>query len=128
MGIKKIKNEINIFLPEGAEESLCGCGGVKGLKALLPKDSDIEALGVIHHALADKKRIKILCMLSIQPLCVCIIRAVLEISDSRLSYHLSILKKSGLISGEQKGTWITYSLTDKGKEWLDSGINSVFVK
>ena len=120
---KEIRTDINISLPEGVEQSLCNCGGVNGLISLLPKDSDIEFLSSTYRALADNNRIKILTMLSIQPLCVCVIRAILEISDSRLSYHLSVLKKTGLIAGEQKGTWITYSLTDKGREWLDSGKN-----
>lgn len=117
--------KISASLPDGAEQSICTCGGLEGLISRLPEDSDIEAMSLIHRALADEKRIKILSMLEIQPLCVCIIRAVLEISDSRLSYHLSILKKIGLIAGEQKGTWITYSLTDKGKEWLNSGKNNL---
>ncbi|MDD4126069.1 MAG: metalloregulator ArsR/SmtB family transcription factor [Methanomicrobium sp.] len=120
---KEIRTGTNISLPEGVEQSLCACGGVIGLISLLPEDSDIESLSSTYRALADNNRIKILTMLSIQPLCVCVIRAILEISDSRLSYHLSVLKKTGLIAGEQKGTWITYSLTDKGREWLDSGKN-----
>ena len=120
MSGKKIITNIFDSLPEGAEQSICTCGGLKGLISRLPDDSEIEEISLIFRALADEKRIKILSMLEIQPLCVCIIRAVLDVSDSRLSYHLSILKKAGLISGEQKGTWITYSLTEKGKKWFFS--------
>lgn len=98
----EIINEMNNSLPEGAERSLCSCGGINGLVGLLPEDSDIEALSLIYRALADSNRIKILAMLEVQPLCVCVIKAVLGIADSKLSYHLSILKKADFISGEQK--------------------------
>ncbi|MBN1432093.1 MAG: winged helix-turn-helix transcriptional regulator [Methanomicrobiaceae archaeon] len=120
MSGKKIIAKIIDSLPDGAEQSVCTCGGLEGLISRLPDNSEIEEISLIFRALADEKRINILSMLEIQPLCVCIIRAVLDVSDSRLSYHLSILKKAGLITGEQKGTWITYSLTEKGKKWFFS--------
>ena len=125
MSRKEIIKKIGASLPDGADNSICTCGGLEGLISRLPEDSEIEAISLMHRALADSRRIKILSMLDIQPLCVCIIRAVLEISDSRLSYHLSILKNAGLIAGEQKGTWITYSITEKGKYWLNSGKSSL---
>ena len=56
-------------------------------------------------------------MLAVQPLCVCVIKAVLEIADSKLSYHLSVLKKAGLIQGDQQGNWIIYRLTGGGEPW-----------
>ncbi|EHQ36349.1 ArsR/SmtB family transcription factor [Methanoplanus limicola] len=107
---------------------LCDCDGINEIDQItdsIPSEDNIKNICIIFRALADEKRIKILSMLEIEPLCVCIIKSILEISDSRLSYHLSILKKAGLISGEQKGTWITYSLTQKGKKWLLSGKNNV---
>ncbi len=122
---KELISKISASLPEGAEQSVCTCGGLEGLISRLPKESEIEEISFVFRALADEKRIKILSMLKIQPLCVCIIRGLLDISDSRLSYHLSILKKAGLITGEQKGTWITYSLTQKGKKWLSSAKNNM---
>ncbi|MDD3977910.1 MAG: metalloregulator ArsR/SmtB family transcription factor [Methanomicrobium sp.] len=125
MSDKKLISKISASLPEGAEQSVCTCGGLEGLISRLPKESEIEEISFVFRALADEKRIKILSMLKIQPLCVCIIRGLLDISDSRLSYHLSILKKAGLITGEQKGTWITYSLTQKGKKWLSSAKNNM---
>lgn len=54
-------------------------------------------------------------MLSPQPLCVCVIKEVIGIADSKLCYHVSVLKKVGLIEGEPQGNWIIYSLTDIGR-------------
>jgi ArsR family transcriptional regulator len=69
-------------------------------------------------ALSDPFRITILSMLSIQPLCVCIIREMLQISDTRLSYHLKKLSSMGLIDGTSQGNWIIYELTDLGRKAL----------
>lgn len=106
-------------VPEEIAASLCECGGIEGLVNLLPSDADLERLSVRHRACADPIRLKILAMLGVQPLCVCVIKAVLGIADSKLSYHLGVLKKAGLIEGEQQGSWIVYSLTGEWRGWID---------
>ncbi|UUX93202.1 ArsR/SmtB family transcription factor [Methanoplanus endosymbiosus] len=108
-------------LPVGVEKSLCDCGGIEGLKECLPAETDIEAICNIHRVLADQNRMKILAMLNVQPLCVCVIKVIMDIADSKLSYHLSVLKKAGFVTGEQQGNWIVYNLTEKGREWFLSG-------
>jgi DNA-binding transcriptional ArsR family regulator len=115
------KNEDPIIpsIPEEISASLCACGGVEGLEGMLPSDAVLEKRSLRHRACADPIRLKILAMLGIQPLCVCVIKAVLDIADSKLSYHLNVLKKAGLIVGEQQGNWIIYSLTVDGRDWLD---------
>jgi ArsR family transcriptional regulator len=104
-------------LPPDVEESLCRCGGIEGLVEQLPDDAALERESSVHRALADPLRLKILTMLAVQPLCVCVIKAVLGIADSKLSYHLSVLKKTGLIAGEAQGNWIIYRLTADGTAW-----------
>jgi ArsR family transcriptional regulator len=105
----------DVHIPPEVEESLCRCGGITGLVEQLPRDEALERDSSIHRALADPLRLKILAMLAIQPLCVCVIKAVLGIADSKLSYHLSVLKRAGLIAGEAQGNWIIYSLTEMGR-------------
>lgn len=104
-------------VPEEVAASLCACGGIEGLGTLLPSEAELERLSARHRACADPIRLKILAMLGVQPLCVCVIKAVLGIADSKLSYHLGVLRKAGLITGEQQGSWIIYSLTTEGREW-----------
>ncbi len=104
-------------IPPAIQEELDRTGGLEGLVSRLPGNRELEDLAGIHQALSDLIRIKIIQLLSFQPLCVCVIREIIGISDSKLSYHLSALKKAGLIAGEQKGSWIIYSLTGKGKEY-----------
>jgi len=109
--------DASLPLPPGVEESLCQCGRIAGLIEQLPGDAALERKSSIHRALADPLRLKILVMLSVQPLCVCVIKAVLDIADSKLSYHLGVLKKASLIAGEAQGNWIIYRLTAEGEAW-----------
>lgn len=110
--------DASLPLPPGVEESLCRCGGIAGLVEQLPGDATLERQSALHRALADPLRLKILAMLAVQPLCVCVIKAVLGIADSKLSYHLSVLRKTGLIVGEAQGNWIIYRLTADGEAWI----------
>ena len=72
----------------------------------------------LHQALADPIRLTVMYSLLSQPLCVCVIKEVVKIADSKLSYHLSILKEQDFIIGEQQGNWIIYSITDRGRQAL----------
>ena len=72
----------------------------------------------LHQALADPIRLTVMYSLLSQPLCVCVIKEVVKIADSKLSYHLSILKEQDFIVGEQQGNWIIYSITDRGRQAL----------
>jgi ArsR family transcriptional regulator len=72
-----------------------------------------------YQACADPARLKILSLLMIQPLCVCVIKAVIKMADSKLSYHLNILKKAGMIEGDQQGQWIIYHITDQARAFLE---------
>jgi ArsR family transcriptional regulator, arsenate/arsenite/antimonite-responsive transcriptional repressor len=101
-------------IPEELQAELSGIGGIRGLCERIPPDEKIQHISALHHALSDPVRVKILHLVSIQPLCVCVIKTCLGISDSKLSYHLTILKKAALIEGKQQGNWIIYSITDRG--------------
>ena len=109
--------EETLPLPPEVEESLCRCGGIAGLTERLPENEVLRRESSLHRALADPIRLKILAMLFVQPLCVCVIKAVLDIADSRLSYHLGVLRKAELIAGEAQGNWIIYRLTADGETW-----------
>jgi ArsR family transcriptional regulator len=62
------------------------------------------------HALSDPLRISVLELLRQQELCVCDLCAALEVSQSKLSFHLKTLKEAGLVNFRQEGRWIYYSL------------------
>jgi ArsR family transcriptional regulator len=94
-------------------------GGLKGLNERLPSKKNIEKISATHHALSDPVRMTILYLLAIQPLCVCVIKECIGIAGSKLSYHLNIMKESGLVDSEQQGNWIIYRITEEGKKYAD---------
>jgi len=55
-------------------------------------------------------------MLSRKKLCVCEIQAILGVTVSTVSKHLSILKDIGLIFDEKDGKWINYALNKSSNE------------
>ncbi|MBD0334247.1 MAG: winged helix-turn-helix transcriptional regulator [Cyanobacteria bacterium Co-bin13] len=61
-------------------------------------------------ALSDPIRVAVLELLREQELCVCDLCEQLDLAQSKLSFHLKILKEAGLIRGRQEGRWVYYSL------------------
>lgn len=62
-------------------------------------------------ALSDSLRLQIIKLLQEQELCVCDLCDRLNVSQSKLSFHLKTLKEAGLIRPRQSGRWIYYSLS-----------------
>jgi ArsR family transcriptional regulator, arsenate/arsenite/antimonite-responsive transcriptional repressor len=105
-------------LPAPIQSQLNRQGGMEGLLARIPEASALYDASRLHQALADPIRLTVMYSLLSQPLCVCVIKEVVKIADSKLSYHLSILKEQDFIAGEQQGNWIIYSITDHGRQAL----------
>jgi len=108
----------NMEIPTCIRAELKDKGGLEGVTEQLADDSRIMGNVKIYSALSDPIRLKILDILNVQSLCVCLIKEIIDISDSKLSYHLSILKKNGLIDCTKQGNWIIYSVTDLARRYL----------
>ncbi|WP_107667316.1 helix-turn-helix transcriptional regulator [Cyanothece sp. BG0011] len=61
-------------------------------------------------ALSDPIRLQVLELLKRQELCVCDLCEQLDISQSKLSFHLKNLKEAQLVRSRQEGRWIYYRL------------------
>ncbi|MBM7693343.1 ArsR family transcriptional regulator [Peribacillus deserti] len=62
-------------------------------------------------ALADKKRLQIMNILTQKgEMCVCDLAPLMEMAQSKLSYHLKILLDANIISKETRGTWSYYQI------------------
>jgi len=61
-------------------------------------------------ALGDPTRLRILKLLERGELCVCQLTAALDMGQSRISRHLSILRNCGLIEDRRAGKWVHYRL------------------
>lgn len=106
-------------IPDPIRKSLEEIGGIESIASSLPPDEAVEKLGRLFQALSDPLRVRILYILKCHPLCVCLIKEITSVPDSKLSYHLSVLKEADLISGRQEGNWIIYRITDLAREMLD---------
>jgi len=105
-------------IPPQIQKDLEAIGGFDALAGRIPQKDELMEKSRIHHALSDPLRLTILYLIKDQPLCVCVINRFTRLSGSKLSYHLNILKESGLITGEYHGNWIIYSLTETGLEYI----------
>ena len=73
----------------------------------------------LFHALADETRLEILDCLKDGERCVCELTDTLQASQSRLSFHLKVLKDAELIKDRPEGRWIYYSIHTDAMEELE---------
>ena len=64
----------------------------------------------VFHALSDETRLAILDMLRSGERCVCELQDELGAAQSRLSFHLKVLKDAGLVQDRKEGRWSYYAL------------------
>ena len=71
---------------------------------------DLARAAELFHALSDETRLGILEMLRQGERCVCDLQAELDAAQSRLSFHLKVLKAAGLVTDRREGRWAYYTL------------------
>ncbi|MBU9720975.1 MULTISPECIES: ArsR/SmtB family transcription factor [Bacillaceae] len=75
------------------------------------KGHDFSYYEKLFKALADKKRLQLISILCEKgSTCVCDLTELLDLPQSKLSYHLKILLDTNIITREKKGTWNYYSV------------------
>lgn len=67
-------------------------------------------LAQVFHALSDETRLGILARLTHGERCVCELTDELDAAQSRLSFHLKVLKDAGLVTDRRDGRWMYYTL------------------
>jgi ArsR family transcriptional regulator len=66
----------------------------------------------IYKCLCDETRLRILHLLSHQPLCVCHFQAILSAPQVKISKHLAYLRARGMVKTRREGAWMIYSLPE----------------
>ena len=79
------------------------------------------------HALADETRLDILDQLKEGERCVCELTDALQAGQSRLSFHLKVLKDAGLIQDRPEGRWVYYAINADAVEELEELVASLKV-
>jgi ArsR family transcriptional regulator len=73
-------------------------------------DLDLARAATLFHALSDETRLGILEMLRGGERCVCELQDALDAAQSRLSFHLRVLREAGLVRDRKEGRWSYYAL------------------
>jgi ArsR family transcriptional regulator, arsenate/arsenite/antimonite-responsive transcriptional repressor len=91
-------------------------------KTVMPSGvtTDVEQVARLFHALSDKTRLLVVQRLQTGEQCVCDLTDAFKTGQSRLSFHLKVLKDAGLVNDRRDGRWIYYSLNQSGLEELES--------
>ncbi|MDP4947594.1 MAG: metalloregulator ArsR/SmtB family transcription factor [Cyanobium sp. MAG_102] len=69
-------------------------------------------------AMADPLRLQVLEALGAGERCVCELTSELGLAQSKLSFHLKVLREAGLIEARDEGRWVYYSLRTDAIEQL----------
>ncbi len=69
----------------------------------------------VFKALSDPNRIRILKMLAGRELCMCEVREILNLSNSTVSKHLTILRDAGLLLDSKDGKWVNFRVNDRSE-------------
>ncbi len=84
----------------------------------------MQNLAQVFKALSDESRLRIINILVHSgELCVCDIESIMGFTQTKVSRHLTYLKKVGLVDGRRHGLWMLYSMakpkSDEHKKLLD---------
>lgn len=71
---------------------------------------DLDRAVTLFHALSDATRLSILEMLRDGERCVCELQDELDAAQSRLSFHLKVLREAGLVADRKDGRWSYYRI------------------
>jgi len=64
----------------------------------------------LFHALSDETRLEVIELLRKGERCVCELTDTLDAAQSRLSFHLRVLKDAGIVRDRKDGRWVYYEL------------------
>jgi ArsR family transcriptional regulator, arsenate/arsenite/antimonite-responsive transcriptional repressor len=86
---------------------------------------DRTQLAAIFHALSDETRLSIIERLRRGECCVCELMDQLEAAQSRLSFHLKVLRDAGLIDCRREGRWAYYWLVPEALDRLQGAVGGL---
>lgn len=67
----------------------------------------------LFHALSDETRLELIHLLRRGERCVCDLTSALDAAQSRLSFHLKVLKDAGIVRDRKDGRWVHYELNEE---------------
>lgn len=104
-----------LAIPNVILESIQSHGGIGALLKSIPSAQSLQQEVLMHKALSDPARLRIMHALLHSDLCPCVLKEIEPMADSRLSYHLSKLEEAGLVEYDRDKNWRVYRLTHNGR-------------
>ena len=93
--------------------------------ATMTRAADVRRAAGLFHALSDETRLALVGMLRDGERCVCELQDSLDAAQSRLSFHLKVLKDAGLVNDRKEGRWVYYSLTPEAFGELENAVSDL---
>lgn len=91
----------------------------------MTRAADVRRAAGLFHALSDETRLALVGMLRDGERCVCELQDSLDAAQSRLSFHLKVLKDAGLVNDRKEGRWVYYSLTPEAFGELENAVSDL---
>jgi ArsR family transcriptional regulator len=79
----------------------------------------------LFHALSDETRLEIIELLRNGERCVCELTDTLDAAQSRLSFHLRVLKDAGVVRDRKDGRWVHYELVPDAFEEVEALVSGM---
>jgi ArsR family transcriptional regulator len=79
----------------------------------------------LFHALSDETRLEIIELLRKGERCVCELTDTLDAAQSRLSFHLRVLKDAGIVRDRKDGRWVHYELDPEAFEEMETLVSGM---
>jgi ArsR family transcriptional regulator len=79
----------------------------------------------LFHALSDETRLEIIELLRKGERCVCELTDTLDAAQSRLSFHLRVLKDAGIVRDRKDGRWVHYELDPEAFEEVETLVSAM---
>ena len=89
----------------------------------MPQSTQTCEIPALMKALADPIRMEVVQTLAGGERCVCELTEALGVAQSRLSFHLKVMRQAGLITAREEGRWVYYKLAPQAfaqvRGWLN---------
>jgi ArsR family transcriptional regulator len=91
----------------------------------MPMLTSLKKSVAVFHALSDETRLSLLEQLKNGERCVCELTDMMKAGQSRLSFHLKVLKEAGLLIDRREGRWMYYSINPDAMSELEELVRTL---
>jgi len=99
------------------KDIICDCSvihedSVEEVRKKMPQEEHLYELADFFKVLGDSTRVKIMCALDMEELCVCDLAVLFNLTKSSISHQLRSLREARLVKFRKDGKVVYYSLAD----------------